>query len=197
VVAQTDGKDEVVAELQRIRELVRSRALMNPAPGPGLPDPLATRSPEAIPQVPETPPPSPGVPPDLEAVAEAAAPMAEPPGLLRRVLGRLLAPALARPQAFAARQLQFDHQVIAYLHTRLDETHRHYDAILGLHSRHMAEVDERHAILQEELVAHVHDLVRRIDLVLSEAERGRLSLEFALQDLRARLSRLEARLSRE
>jgi hypothetical protein len=39
--------------------------------------------------------------------------------------------------------------------------------------------------------------VKRIDLVLSEAERGRLSLEFALQDLRARLRRLEERLSRE
>ena len=39
--------------------------------------------------------------------------------------------------------------------------------------RHMAEIDERHLILQEELVAHVHDLVKRIDLVLAEAEKGR------------------------
>ena len=39
----------------------------------------------------------------------------------------------------------------------------------------MGEIDERHLILQEELVAHVHDLVRRVDLVLSEAERGRLA----------------------
>ena len=41
-----------------------------------------------------------------------------------------------------------------------------------MHGRHMDEIDERHLILQEELVAHVHDLVKRIDLVLAEAERG-------------------------
>jgi hypothetical protein len=40
-------------------------------------------------------------------------------------------------------------------------------------------------------VAHVHDLVKRIDLVLSEAERGRLGLEFALAEVRTRLVRLE------
>jgi hypothetical protein len=61
----------------------------------------------------------------------------------------------------------------------------------------MGEIDERHLILQEELVAHVHDLVKRIDLVLSTAERGRLSLEFALRDVRTRLARLEERLRRE
>ncbi len=38
-------------------------------------------------------------------------------------------------------------------------------------------------ILQEELVAHVHDLVKRIDLVLAEAERGRVSAEHALKDV--------------
>jgi hypothetical protein len=58
----------------------------------------------------------------------------------------------------------------------------------------MGEIDERHLILQEELVAHVHDLVRRIDLVLAEAERGRLGLEFALKDLRQSVQRLEERL---
>jgi hypothetical protein len=58
----------------------------------------------------------------------------------------------------------------------------------------MGEIDERHLILQEELVAHVHDLVRRVDLVLAEGERGRLSLEFALKDLRTRVERVEERL---
>ena len=79
---------------------------------------------------------------------------------------------------------------------RLHETHRHYDAVLGLTARHMAEIDERHLILQEELVAHVHDLVKRIDLVLGEGEKGRLSLESALRDLRTRLQQLEERLAR-
>jgi hypothetical protein len=59
--------------------------------------------------------------------------------------------------------------------------------VLGAYGRHMEDIDKRHLILQEELVAHVHDLVKRVDLVLSESERGRLALEFALRDLRARL----------
>jgi len=60
----------------------------------------------------------------------------------------------------------------------------------------MEEIDQRHLILQEEVVAHVHDLVQRIDLVLAEAERGRLSLELALRELRQRLVQLEERLGR-
>ena len=48
-------------------------------------------------------------------------------------------------------------------------------------------------ILQEELVAHVHDLVKRIDLVLSEGERGRLGLENALKEVRRRLDALSER----
>jgi hypothetical protein len=51
-------------------------------------------------------------------------------------------------------------------------------------------------IVQEELVAHVHDLVRRIDLVLAEAEKGRVGLEHGMRDVRARLLRLEERLGR-
>ena len=57
----------------------------------------------------------------------------------------------------------------------------------------MADIDERHLILQEELVAHVHDLVKRIDLVLAETDKGRLSLELALRDVRTRLADLEQR----
>jgi len=49
------------------------------------------------------------------------------------------------------------------------------------------------APLQEELVAHAHDLVKRIDLVLSHSERGRLGLEATLADVRARLAQLEAK----
>jgi hypothetical protein len=51
-------------------------------------------------------------------------------------------------------------------------------------------------ILQEELVAHVHDLVKRIDLVLGEADKGRLGLEHGLRDVKSRLLRLEERLGR-
>jgi hypothetical protein len=98
--------------------------------------------------------------------------------------------------SFNSRQVQLDNETLAYVEARFAQTHRHYDDVLGVHGRHMAEIDERHLILQEELVAHVHDLVKRIDLVLAEAEKGRLSLEFALRDVRARVAKLEERLSR-
>jgi hypothetical protein len=42
----------------------------------------------------------------------------------------------------------------------------------------------------------VHDLVRRIDLVLAEVERGRLSREAVIEDLRGRVARLEEALQR-
>jgi hypothetical protein len=92
--------------------------------------------------------------------------------------------------------VRFDNELLDYIDARLDATHRHYDDVLGLHGRHMGEIDERHLILQEELVAHVHDLVRRVDLVLAEAEKGRLGLERELGDLGERLRRLEERLAR-
>ncbi len=196
MVEKADEKDELAAELERIRDTVRDRALMNPEPRRVLPEALAPRTPEPMPPLPETPPARPVPPPDSSWLQAAWSILPERPGLLHRLVQRFLGPVLEKQQALNARQVQFDHEVIAYLHARLEETHRHYDSILGIHSRHMAEIDERHLILQEELVAHVHDLVKRIDLVLAEAERGRLSLEFALQDLRARLVRLQAQLGR-
>jgi hypothetical protein len=93
--------------------------------------------------------------------------------------------------------VQFDNAILDYIDARSEATHRHYDAVLGGVGRHLGEVDERHMILQEELVAHVHDLVKRVDLVLAEGERGRVSAEHALRDLRERLRLLEERLHRE
>jgi len=116
---------------------------------------------------------------------------------LARVLLRALGPTLDAQVAWNSSQVRFDNELLAYVDARIDAVPRHYDAVLGVHGRHMGEIDERHLILQEELVAHVHDLVKRIDLVLSTAERGRLSLEFALRDVRTRLARLEERLRRE
>ena len=55
----------------------------------------------------------------------------------------------------------------------------------------LAQPEQRTVVL-----AHVHDLVRRIDLVLAEAEKGRLGLERDLRDVRERLRRLEERLAR-
>ncbi len=125
---------------------------------------------------------------------------AEPPpraglaGRLARLLERLLGPRHQAQVAFNARQVQLDNELLAYVDARLAATHRHYDQVLGQMSRHLGEADERHLILQEELVAHVHDLVKRIDLVLAESEGGRLAHAHALQELRTRLARLEERL---
>jgi len=191
-----DERKRVAEELRRVREAVRERALLVPAaPAPA----PAVREPAPVPREAEPPTPEPARPPDGSAVNAAwdTSQAATRGGLLGRLVKRLLAPILEAQTAFNARQVQLDNELLAHLDTRFDATHRHYDRVLGIHSRHMEDIDERHLILQEELVAHVHDLVKRIDLVLAEAEKGRLSLEFALQDIRARLVRLEERLPPE
>jgi hypothetical protein len=179
-------RERVVAELRRVRDEVRARALHDkaaalPAPLPlNVPGPLPA-DPPAAPRV--TPP-----RPDNAALNEGWRVRDALGGggwrrRLARGLGRLLSRVLEAQESFN------------YIDARLEATHRHYDSVLGVHGRHMGEIDERHLILQEELVAHVHDLVRRIDLVLSEGERGRAGLDFALKDLRERLARLEERLA--
>ena len=104
-----------------------------------------------------------------------------PPGALRRVGSSR--PRLAAQVEWNAKQVRLDNEILDYVDARLAATHRHYDAVLGHTGRHLGEIDERHMILQEELVAHVHDLVKRIDLVLAEAEKGRLGLEHGLRDV--------------
>jgi hypothetical protein len=152
------------------------------------------RTPEPAPPRPEPralpPPPRPDTAPlnALWRTAETAA------GRAGRLVRRLAGPFLRSQQQFNSLQVQFDNALLDYLDARLAHTHAHYDGVLGVHGRHMGEIDERHLILQEELVAHVHDLVRRVDLVLEEGERGRVALESALRDLRSRLTRLEERL---
>jgi hypothetical protein len=112
-------------------------------------------------------------------------------GRARQVLERLLRPRLEAQQAFNARQVQLDNQILDYLERRSAATHQHYDRILGDLGRRLEEADERHAILEREVVGHVQDLVRRIDIVLTEGSRGRLALEFALEEVKERLTRLE------
>ncbi len=126
-------------------------------------------------------------------------PLPRPRGLRGFVFGilrRLLSPLVDAQIAFNSRQVQLDNEILEYLEARLAETHRHYDEVLGRCGVRLADADERHLILQKELVTHVHDLVNRIDLVLLESERGRVSLEASLRDLRARLARLEETVGR-
>ena len=193
-----NDRQQVADELRRVREAVRARALHQRAatlpaaravevPGPMLPDPA--------------PAPIAATPRPDNAALNAGWRVRDTLGgggwrrLLARGLGRVLARVLDAQESFNSRQVQFDNALLDYIDARLTATHRHYDEVLGLHGRHMGEIDERHLILQEELVTHVHDLVRRIDLVLAEAERGRLGLERDLRDVRDRARQLEERLA--
>ena len=199
-MSDPDLRARVAEELRRIRDGVRDRALLEPDPRSPLPPPTPVRTPERIPPLAE-PEALPALPrPDNSALNAMwrilEAPRRSLRGILGRFRGRGPGPALQRQQDFNARQVQFDNELLAYVEARLDATHRQYDDVLGLHGDHMGEIDERHIILQEELVAHVHDLVKRIDLVLGQAERGRLGLESALKDLRTRVAGLEERLRR-
>jgi hypothetical protein len=202
LVSEEDGgageRERIADELRRIREAARDRVQDEPRP-PRLPDPLAARTPEAV-RMESPAPPSPAPPRPDNAGVNASWRIRSAPaagglgGRLARAVRALLGPTLEAQEAFNSRQVQLDNELLAYIDARLQATHRHYDDVLGIHGRHMGEIDERHLILQEELVAHVHDLVRRVDLVLAEGERGRLGLEFALKDLRARVERVEEKL---
>jgi hypothetical protein len=193
-------REDVAAELQRVRESVRERALHPRDAGDLLPPALSPRT---------TPPPAPE--PEPEPVTLAPRPdaadvnahwrAATPPargflGVLARFVERLVAPRFAAQVDWNAKQVRLDNEILDYVDARLAATHRHYDGVLGHTGRHLGEIDERHMILQEELVAHVHDLVKRVDLVLAEAEKGRLGLEHGLRDVRSRLLLLEERLGR-
>ncbi len=136
-----------------------------------------------------TEPPDPG--PVNASWTASAAPGRGLGGLLNRLLARLLAPQLEAQRTFNADQVRLDNALLAQLDERLAATHRHYDCVLGDTGRRLDDVDERHAQLSQELVAHVHDLARRIDLVLHEADRGRPALEHAVRELQARVARLE------
>jgi len=196
-MGEREERESVATELRRIREAVQARALLEPgkvatesAQGPGPAPGEATAEP--LPEL-AAPPPR----PDGSAV-NALWDVAKAPagGILGRWMRRWLAPFIGAQVAWNAKQVQLDNAILEYLDARLDATHRHYDRVLGIQGRHMQDANERHLILQEELVAHVHDLVKRIDLVLGESEKGRLSLEFALRDVRNRLARVEERLNR-
>jgi hypothetical protein len=112
-------------------------------------------------------------------------------GLVNRLLAHFLGPQLEAQRAFNADQVRLDNALLRHVEERIAATHRHYDGILGDTGRRLDQVDERHAQLAQELVAHVHDLARRIDLVLGEADRGRPALELVIKDLQARVARLE------
>jgi hypothetical protein len=191
---------ESIAEtLRRTRDEVRDEVVPARAAGellPAGPDPKAP-SPvrqDAEPELAAAPRPPDGAPVNAAWDLHAVALPSGWRGRLAALLRRVLAPWVERQTDFNSRQVQLDNQLLEYLDQRFAQTHRHYDSVLGIHGRHMQDIDQRHLELQRELVAHVHDLARRIDLVLAEGEANRIALEAALRDARARLAALEQRL---
>jgi hypothetical protein len=189
-------REDVAAELQRVRDEVRERALHPRDPAAVLGSPRQAPIPTPV-ATEDAPPPEPSPPrPDAAAVNEHWRAEGAGRGFLARFLERFLKPRFSAQVEWNARQVRLDNEILDYIDQRFAATHRHYDAVLGGISRHLGEVDERHMILQEELVAHVHDLVRRIDLVLGEGEKNRLGAEHVLREVRARLVKIEERLAR-
>jgi len=194
--SEEEEREAVAAELRRVRESVAASVLPARTASEVLGAPRAVNLPAAR-ELPATPQRTEPPVPDGSAVNSGwDVSRALPAGPLGGLARRLLHPLLAAQSAFNSQQVQLDNRLLEYLNARFERTHAHYDAVLGLHGRHMQEIDERHLTLQADLVAHVHDLVKRIDLVLAEEERSRLGLEAALHDLRMHLGELEARINR-
>ncbi len=168
-------------------------------------------------QAADTPAPAPLEPiPNRPATAAPSSPdretlnrtwnVAEPPrrreGLLSRTFGaplrRLVQFAMGgvvdRQVEMNSAQVKFDNELVEYLDARLDRISRHYDNVIGLHGKRMEEIDERHLILQQELVRHVHDLVQRIEFVFEMAEQNHLYLEASLRETRDQVASLLKRL---
>jgi len=134
---------------------------------------------------------------DLNSLWNVAS--AQPQGFLRRLFRQFLqrfafGPVVERQVNMNSAQVRFDNEVVEYLDARLDRMGRHYDRVLGLHGKRMEEIDERHLILQQELIRHVHDLVERIEFVFETAETNHLQVDGALREAREELKELAKRL---
>ena len=134
---------------------------------------------------------------DLNALWNVAS--AQPQGFLGRLFRRFLehfalGPVVERQVHLNSAQVRFDNEVVEYVDARLDRMGRHYDRVLGLHGKRMEEIDERHLILQQELIRHVHDLVERIEFVFETAETNHLQIDGALRETREELKDLTKRL---
>jgi hypothetical protein len=95
---------------------------------------------------------------------------------------------------FNSDQVQLDNALVAWIGGHFEATHRHYDRLIAEMQQRLDDVDTRHRGLEKELVRHVHEMARRIDVVLGEGEKGRVSHEAALRALRERLRDLDEKL---
>lgn len=137
---------------------------------------------------------NPPAPPDLRPVNESFRTSADrPPGALRALVDGSEKTRQAQ-ERFNADQVRLDNALVAWTADHFAATHKHYDAVIGQMQKRMDEIDLRHRELERELIRHVHEMARRIDVVLGEGEKGRVSHEAALRSLRERLRELEEKL---
>jgi hypothetical protein len=179
--------------LDRVREGAQEAPVVRDSEsvlGPGEP---VNESAEA-PKPPDTPAWNPPPPPDLGPVNASWQTSSKRPAgsLLSFVDGREKdRDAQAR---FNSDQVQLDNALVSWTAAHFAATHSHYDAVIARMQKRMDDIDTRHRELERELVRHVHDLARRIDVVLGEGEKGRVSHEAALRSIRERLQVLAERL---
>jgi len=146
------------------------------------------------PQAPEAPAWNPPTPPDLGPVNASwqTSPKGPAGSLLSFVEGR--AKDRNAQARFNSDQVQLDNAIVSWTAAHFAATHTHYDAAIARMQKRMDDIDTRHRELERDLVRHVHDMARRIVVVLGEGEKGRVSHEAALRSIRERLRALEERL---
>jgi len=161
--------------------------------------PQDTVGPSAPPSatVPSEPPAwNPPAPPDLRAVNGSwPAGASRPSGAISSLLDGSREKDREAQVKFNSDQVQLDNALVTWTAEHFAATHRHYDAALADMRKRMDDIDARHRELERELIRHVHEMARRIDVVLGEGEKGRVSHESALRSIRERLREIEERLA--
>ncbi len=182
------------AALDRAVEGARGDAAVR-APESVLGPALAVAAEEDVRRTSDVPAWSPPAPPDLRPVNESWQPgVAKPAGAIASLLDGSREKDREAQIRFNSDQVQLDNALVTWTAEHFAATHKHYDAVIGQMQKRMDEIDLRHRGLERELVRHVHEMARRIDVVLGEGEKGRVSHEAALRSLRERLRALEEKL---
>jgi hypothetical protein len=146
-------------------------------------------------KTPDVPAWNPPTPPDLQPVNESWQPGAvKTAGAIASLLDGSREKDREAQIRFNSDQVRLDNALVTWTAEHFAATHKHYDAVIGQMQKRMDEIDARHRGLERELVRHVHEMARRIDVVLGESEKGRVSHEAALRSLRERLRALEEKL---
>ena len=180
--------------LDRVVEAARG-ALGARAPGRVLGDPIRVETANPARESPAPPSWDPPTPPDLQPVnASWTAGGPRPSGAIASLLDGSREKDREAQVRFNSDQVQLDNALVTWTADHFAATHKHYDAVLAQMQQRMDDIDARHRELERELVRHVHEMARRIDVVLGEGEKGRVSHEAALRSVRERLRALEERL---